>query len=357
MVLASHAAGETNAASGAAVTVYADGDLLTSYHLIKNAYAVQVRFKSGEVFDRVKLLGFDERRDIAAIRITASGLPVLPVASASEANPGDPVISIFHPAAQPWCTSTGVLSAYRLADEIPGAGTGFRVFQFTSPASPGAAGSILVDSKGRLLGITAGSIDGGQNLNFAVPIENVIGLADTPPVKTFASGALLMPGGAIPLPAPVISASVAPAPAVQPVLDSSTTPAAQTPQKPEDIGAALNASKDREFILRHMRTMYVDTSHAIYFSNGQMKASLARNKDFAALHISIVDDPKAADALLVVGHSAVWDFPFELKHQASSIVLLAGKGLGPLSGILGANNVASELVKAATPYRIPPAKQ
>jgi S1-C subfamily serine protease len=180
MVLATQSAGETNASAGVAIVVYADGDLLLPYHLIRNAYAVQVRFKSGEVFDRVKLLGYDERRDVAAIRITASGLPILPIAATTEINPGDPVVSLFHAVGQPWSSSTGVLSAYRLADEIPGAGTGFRVFQFTAPASPGANSGVLIDSKGRALGLISGSLDGGQSLNFAVPIESVLGLVDTP---------------------------------------------------------------------------------------------------------------------------------------------------------------------------------
>ena len=340
MVLAAQSPGETSAAVGAALPVYANGDLLTSYHLIRNAYAVQVRLQSGEVFDRVRLLGVDERRDIAAIRIAASGLTVLPTARAADAAPGDPVVSISHPLAAPWFASTGVLSAYRMADEIPGAVTGFHVLQFTAPDSPGASGGVLLDAQGRVLGLIPGALTGGQSLNYAVPIENILGLADTAPVKTFASGAQLVPGqpGAPHASAPQV---VAP-------------PAPVEVQKPED----LTTSRDREFILRHFKTMYVDAHGATYFSSNQLKASLVRNKDFAALNIAIVDDPKTADAILVVGYSFAWDFPFELKHPASSIVLLAGKGTGPLSGIVGATSVAREFVKAATPYRVaqPPQK-
>jgi S1-C subfamily serine protease len=357
MVLATQAPGETNAALGAALVIYADGDLLTSWHLIKNAYAVQVRFKSGEVFDRVKLLGFDERRDIAAIRITASGLPILPVASAADANPGDPVVSIFHPQAQPWSTSTGIVTAYRLADEIPGAGTGFRVLQFTAPASPGANGGVLIDAKGRALGLITGSLDGGQSLNFAVPIENVSGLADTVPVKSFANGSQLLPPHPGAPPAPVAPASptpVSPAQNVQPA----AIPALQPSEKlvPASPSESLSNSRDREFFLHHFKTMYVDAHAAKYFGSDDMKAILAGNQDFNGLNITIVDDPKIADTILIVSNTFVWDFPFELKHQASSIVLLAGKGVGPLSGHLGAINVASVFVKAAKPYRTSPPK-
>ncbi|MFZ1084136.1 MAG: S1C family serine protease [Terracidiphilus sp.] len=347
MVLATQSAGETNAVAGAAIVVYADGDLLLPYHLIRNAYAVQVRFKSGEVFDRVKLLGYDERRDIAAVRISASGLPVLPLAAASEINPGDPVVSIFHPVGQLWSTSVGVITAFRLADEIPGAGTGFRVFQFTAPASPGLSSGVLVDSKGRALGLITGSLDGGQSLNVAVPIENVLGLADTPPVKSFASGSQLLPPHPGASPAPVQPNLLPPTPAAP---SEAVQPAPLPAPKPHEEPAA---SKDREYLLRHFSTMYIDARDAKFFGADRLKADLATNKDFAALHVSVVDDPKTADTILIVGYSAVWDFPFELKHQASSIMLVAGKGVGPLSGILGARDVASELIKALKPYRTP----
>lgn len=336
LVLASQAPGDNTAAVGAALVVYQDGDLLTSWHLLRNAQAVQVRFKSGEVFDRVKLLGVDERRDVAAIRITASGLPLLPIAPAAEISPGDPVLSVFHPHAQPWSTSTGVLSAYRLADEIPGAGSGYRVLQFTAPASQESGGGVLLDSKGRALGLITGSLAGGPGLNLAVPIESVLGLVDTPPSKTFLSGSQLLPSGQ----------AVAPAPAAVPA----PTPApASTPEKTAEAAS-------RESLLQSFKTMYVDTSQAKYFGSAQVKSALAGNKDFAALNISIVDDPKVADTILVVGYVPVWDFPFELKHQATSTVLLAGTGYGPLSGRIAAVDVATRFVKAAKALRAPPEK-
>jgi hypothetical protein len=41
-----------------------------------------------------------------------------------------------------------------------------------------------------------------------------------------------------------------------------------------------------------------------------------------------VDDRKVADTVLDVGYTFAWDFPFELKHQNTTIVLLSGKGVG-----------------------------
>ncbi|MFQ5696297.1 MAG: S1C family serine protease, partial [Terriglobia bacterium] len=124
------------ARSGSALVVREDGVLLTAYHLIKGARQVQVRLHNGETYDQVRLVGVDERRDVAVIRIPASGLKVLPVASADEAEVGDAVFVISNPVLLGWTASDGILSGARLADDISGAGTGYRLLQFTAPVSP-----------------------------------------------------------------------------------------------------------------------------------------------------------------------------------------------------------------------------
>src|SRR5208282_538665 len=71
LILAGEGAGRLNSIS-TGVVVRPSGVILTAYHGIKDAKEVRVRFKSGEAFDRVTLIGVDERRDIAAVKITAS---------------------------------------------------------------------------------------------------------------------------------------------------------------------------------------------------------------------------------------------------------------------------------------------
>ncbi len=332
---------------GSAMVAREDGILLTAYHVIKDAQAVQVRFKNGEVFDEVQLLGVDRRRDIAAIRISASGLPVLPVASAAQAKPGDAVCLVSHAAALPWTVSTGTLSAYRMADEVPGAGSGYRLFQFTAPTSPGSSGGVLIDSRGRALGLVVGTLEGGQNLNFAVPVESVLGLTGAPVSLTFGSGAQLQLQKERPMVEPPVAGSSA----------GSTRPA-QTKKEEEansgDLGRSeLLASKDKKFILSNFRTMYIDADKAEFFGAEQMKAALGRNAEFGKMNVLVVDDRSSADVVLEIGYTFAWDYPFSLKHQDSSIILLSGKGSGPFSGPAGAASVARELTKLLKPYRMP----
>ncbi len=129
-----------------------------------------------------------------------------------------------------------------------------------------------------------------------------------------------------------------------------------TPYAPERSDK-LKQANDRDTVLRTFKTMYVDATDAQFFDSEHMKASLLRNGDFAKLHIRIVDDPKVADVVLKVSYTFAWDYPFVLRHQNTSMVLLAGKGEGPFSGPLGAADVAWEFVEMARHYRVEPEKK
>ena len=118
-----------------------------------------------------------------------------------------------------------------------------------------------------------------------------------------------------------------------------------------DQSELLKNSKDKETILRNFKTMYVITKDIDFFDCAQMKAALHRNEDFDKLNITIVDDPRVADVVLEVTYTFAWDYPFELRHQNTTSVLLAGKGEGPFSGPLGAADVAYQFVNLAKPYR------
>ncbi|HET6935148.1 MAG TPA: hypothetical protein VFI72_09930 [Candidatus Angelobacter sp.] len=133
---------------------------------------------------------------------------------------------------------------------------------------------------------------------------------------------------------------------------ASPEPQAKANPEAPDQSELLKNSKDRDFILRNFRTMYVDARDAQYFGADQMKAALGRNDGFHHLNIRMVDDPAVADVVLKVSYTFAWEYPFELRHQNTTIVLLAGKGLGPFSGPLGAADVARQFVNAAKPYRV-----
>lgn len=74
LILAGAGAGRLNTIATGTI-VSKDGILLTALHIVKGAAEVQVRMANGDVFDHVELLGSDERRDVAALKIPAGSLP------------------------------------------------------------------------------------------------------------------------------------------------------------------------------------------------------------------------------------------------------------------------------------------
>src|SRR5260221_5357305 len=201
------------------VVIRSDGVILTANHVVKGMREVQVRLKSGEIYDQVELMASDERRDVAALRISVAGLPVLPFGNSASAASGAVVFVVSNAVGLPWTASSGILSATRMADDVPGAGSGYRILQFTAPLSPGSSGGVLVDAEARILGIVVGSLSVGQNINFAVPIESVAGLANASGGTRFDSGGRLQSFGgkatafpAAPANAPGIGQAVPPNP-------------------------------------------------------------------------------------------------------------------------------------------------
>src|SRR5438067_1628504 len=65
--------------------------------------------------------------------------------------------------------STGVVSGVRRFET-------HRVFQITAPISHGSSGGALFDGSGAVIGIITFVFKGGQNINFAVPINYVRGM-------------------------------------------------------------------------------------------------------------------------------------------------------------------------------------
>jgi trypsin-like peptidase len=281
------------AAIGSGLAVRADGILLTANHLVKGMKEVQVRLKNGEVYDRVELLANDERRDIAALRIPASGLTVLPTGNSSEVRAGTPVFVVSNGAGLPWTASSGVLSATRMADEVPGAGSGYRLLQVTAPMSPGSSGGVLVDGQARALGIVVGSVAPGQNVNFAVPVESVLGLAAVAGGTPFASGARLQ--------------FMPPA--------RTSAPAARTlPPAPE-------LPRGQSFQIRTVSAQ----SKTVYIRRERLQDDLRNHPLFGQLGLRFADYGETADAAVTVDRPFLtYDWTYTLVYQPTGITLSSG---------------------------------
>lgn len=299
---------------GCGVFVREDGVLLTAYNLVKDAREVQVRLKGGDVYDRVELLGVDERRNVAALKIPASGIRTLPIVNLDEVREGMEVYAFSHPKGLTWTFSSGVLSAIRLADEVSGAGQGYRLIQFSAPVSGESSGGVLVDAYGRAVGLIVSQLLQGQNLYFAVPISTVKGLANMTPVAKYNSGNALS-------------------------LSPLNTPRAQ-------IKPVL--SRDPKELLLNSKTIHVN-SRTTFFKEHQLINEFSKRSFFKEREWLFLDGGwntrEKADLIIELDHQIfTYTFTFTITHRETSIVLAAGKVI-ILDGAAGAPKMVDRMIE------------
>ena len=275
---------------GSGVIVRGDGVILTAYHVVKDASQVQIRLKNGEIYDKVDLIGFDERRDIAAIKISATNLPAA-IIRVEEPVVGGKVFVVSNPKSLGWTAADGLLSGVRMADEIPNAGRGFRVLQFSAPVSGGSSGGVLTDENGQAIGLIVASVSSGQNLNFAIPFSSVNGLADsTTTLLSFSRG------------------------------NSLELPQAVRPPSSIDI---VNA--DPKEILRNAKVLYI-SSDSTLINDEMMENALMKMPEFEKLKLVIVEEYKSADIIINVKHDLfTFDYRYSMTDRRTNILLAAGK--------------------------------
>lgn len=155
---------------GSGFIVKPDGRIFTNHHVIEGARHIEVKLASGDVYERVAILGTDERRDIAVLEIPGFRLPTIPLGNSDSVRVGAPVLAIGSPLGLENTVSTGIVSARRSEPE------GFDLLQITAPTSQGSSGGVVISKGGEAIGIAVSQMRQGQNLNFAVPINYARGL-------------------------------------------------------------------------------------------------------------------------------------------------------------------------------------
>jgi S1-C subfamily serine protease len=154
---------------GSGFLVTGVGTVVTNLHVLRGAARIQVRLASGDLYQTTELVDVDEVRDLALVRVRGYGLPTVTLGDSDTVEVGQPVVVISSPSGLTNSLSTGILSGIRRLET-------HRIFQMTAPIGQGSSGGALFDSQGRVIGVVTYRLQGGQNLNFAIPINYVRGL-------------------------------------------------------------------------------------------------------------------------------------------------------------------------------------
>ncbi|KAI7731164.1 hypothetical protein M8C21_006572 [Ambrosia artemisiifolia] len=131
-----------------------------------------------------KVVGFDQDKDVAVLRIDApkDKLRPIPVGMSADLLVGQKVFAIGNPFGLDHTLTTGVISGLRR--EISSAATGRPiqdVIQTDAAINPGNSGGPLLDSSGNLIGINTAiySPSGASSgVGFSIPVDTVSGIVD-----------------------------------------------------------------------------------------------------------------------------------------------------------------------------------
>ena len=152
---------------GSGFIISDDGLIMTAYHVVRQANALNVVFTDGERY-RAELVGFDEYSDVALLDIEAQDLAALPIDFNDTPEPGDSVLAIGNSRGQFNAPRAGQVIAL---DQVLDANFPDSLIGSTLPLAPGDSGGPVLDSDGEVVGVAvAVSVGPGGYSSFATPL-------------------------------------------------------------------------------------------------------------------------------------------------------------------------------------------
>jgi S1-C subfamily serine protease len=161
------------------------GHLVTNYHVIEGADAIEVSFSNQDTL-KARLVGSDPSTDLAVLRVDSSSrsLTPLPLGDSDRVRVGDPVVAIGNPFGLARTATAGIVSAVQ--ERSITAPNGYpidHVIQTDAPINSGNSGGPLLSRSAEVVGVNSqiglGETGAGGNIGigFAVPsntVKNVV---------------------------------------------------------------------------------------------------------------------------------------------------------------------------------------
>ncbi len=166
-------------AAGSGFILTDDGYIVTNYHVVEGANAIQITTYDNESYD-AELIGYDESNDIAVLKVDAKNLTPVILGDSDQLNVGDSVVAIGNPLGQlAFSLTSGSVSA--LNRRISISNVAMNLIQTDCAINSGNSGGALFNSYGEVIGITnakysssgASNTAAIENIGFAIPINNV----------------------------------------------------------------------------------------------------------------------------------------------------------------------------------------
>jgi serine protease Do len=151
------------------------GKILTNYHVVNGAEAIQVELQDGRAL-MAEIVGADPLTDLAVIHVQVTGLPALALGDSDEIRVGDWVVAIGNPFGLEHTVSAGIISAKERTGrdvQLGDPDAYYSFLQTDASINPGNSGGPLIDLSGRVVGINTAINQTANNIGFAIPVNMV----------------------------------------------------------------------------------------------------------------------------------------------------------------------------------------
>ena len=162
---------------GSGVIISADGYILTNAHVVKGKTNIKATLNDKREY-HAKLIGADDKSDIALLKIDAEDLPAAKIGNPNELKSGESVAAIGAPFGFDNSVTAGIVSAK--GRTLPNE-TYTSFIQTDVAINPGNSGGPLFNLKGQVVGINSQiySRSGGfMGISFAIPIDTAMNVAE-----------------------------------------------------------------------------------------------------------------------------------------------------------------------------------
>ncbi len=156
---------------GSGFIVSSDGFLVTNHHVIAGADEIYVTLADKREF-KGRLIGSDQRTDVALVRIEATGLPKATIGDSNRLRVGEWVVAIGSPFGLDNTVTVGIVSA-----KARETGEYLPFIQTDAAVNPGNSGGPLLNTRGEVVGINSqiySRTGGFMGISFAIPIDEVM---------------------------------------------------------------------------------------------------------------------------------------------------------------------------------------
>jgi serine protease Do len=166
---------EQNRGVGSGFILSSDGYVMTNAHVVDDADTIYVTLTDKREF-KAKLIGVDERTDVAVVKINATSLPSVAIGDSNRVRVGEWVVAIGSPFGLDNTVTAGIVSAKgrNTGDYLP-------FIQTDVAVNPGNSGGPLINMAGEVIGINSqiySRTGGFMGISFAIPIDEAMRVAD-----------------------------------------------------------------------------------------------------------------------------------------------------------------------------------